>query len=416
MPRKIYGYLVPAVLIFAFPPGYIAGISVRIWLIYALTAAGAVLFLKERKSPAGGKQRRPETLDCLLLIFLVWNILILAAECLQGKGCDETVFLFIASTAFFFLVSAGFGYPRRYREFFTVCTALMLIVRILSEPDGQKTASFFLPAGLLAMSGYCETKDAWKRTFYMAAALADFFFLFSLHDAAAVLLMAAGIALYMIFRVPEKRFIQKSMQIAFSFFFLLANMSLIEGYILTGTQGSILSLEDSVYLELALSIAGVAFFSWWDKLPEDETAVYPAFTKTIQFILVCAGIICFMLLLPGGIAEDAEKRLGADALLRMKGAVQASMAQGGGTFWKMLERYGAAGCIWLACIVPVIAEKIRKKYKSGRGDACLLAITVLYLLQSVFYGQQMASTPLYVLFAAMALHGNSERKVISQNG
>ena len=179
-------------------------------------------------------------------------------------------------------------------------------------------------------------------------------------------------------------------------FFLLSNMPLLAG-ILPFEAGAMYSLEDGIFLQLALALAGVLFFSWWDKLPEGGEIPLHGLKKGLSWALAGTGVFLFLLLTLGEHLDGMEGGTGINLLRRFGGALREYCTGHRGSFYDILEAGGLAGGIWALWTALIAVGLAGKQFRRGKVSPWQFLVLILYLAQAVFFSQSTAAAPLYIL-------------------
>lgn len=419
--KNIFGICAFAAFILAMQEWSLSGISVRTWIVYIITAIGGLLWIdKWKKNKKRNKDKRTwEELDFLLGICLVWNILQIVIDCVNMTGCNENNIFTIVLIMLFFLASVEKMY-QIYIDISLVC-AFILYAGLLwhfmldaayafnLQPlikDEQALASFLLLINVIATGEYCSAKDKVKQKFYFIIALAGYFLLFINRNVIGIVLMGICFILFLLIYEPQREFVKRIMQMAFVFFFMLSNMSLFVNYTKLINVECQYSLENSVYLDLVIALAGVFFFSYWDKLPEDEEKLLYDFQNAIKWILAGMSIILFLLLTMGNRLDGMAEAKGISVLQQLSTELRRYATGHNGTFYDVLGRYGIAGGVWLVCMIIVAMKKMQRQIWRKRVNPILIIVFVMYLMQSVFFSRQSVTAPIYTMLMAAALYGS----------
>ena len=371
------------VLLSAVMPGWkLAGIEGRIWVVWLSAVLEGAAFLAE----GGGKLRRRWTaLDCLAGGFFLWNVLRLVAEAAEGGDSSDSL-LGIALALLFFLISwkeqrsarspvresflngglsesdaPGRGFSQEVPGIFLLCVALVYLgllrhflvdssyvfnLRPLLEEGAL--APFLLLVNTGAMEGYCR-EEGGKRLFCLGMALA--------------------------------------------------------GWLLLFLDGNVIGILLGVCLNLALALAGVLFFSWWDRLPEGRGVLLHGFQKGLSWALAGTGLILFLLLIMGERLEGMGEGTGINLMGHFSAAA---------SFYDGVEKFGLIGGVWVICIILAAVQQMGRRgrrHRSGDifgGDTLILAVC---LAQAVFFSQQAAAAPLYAAAAARVLYFREPNRV-----
>ncbi|MBD5495975.1 MAG: hypothetical protein HDR12_16815 [Lachnospiraceae bacterium] len=416
--ENIFGICAFAAFVLILQEWSVGGVSVRTLLIALITAAGIVLWLnKRKKTKAQSRKITWDKLDCLMGICLVWNILRIVIDYVKTAGFDERNLLTVVLVMLFFWASMEkFSYV--YIDVILIC-AFAVFVNLLWHfmidasytfnlkpfiEDEQTLTSFLLLINVIATGKYCDTKDRMKQKLYFIIALTGYFLLFINSNVIGIVLMGISFMVFLLVYEPHREFVRKNMQMAFVYFFMLSNMSLLVNYTTLINAECQYSLENSVYLELVIALAGVFFFTYWDKLPEDEDRPLYEMQKVMKWIMAGVCIVLFLLLAMGHRLNSMDGAKGISVLLQFSMELRKYAIGHNGTFYDVLGRYGIVGGIWLIGTVLIAMEKMQKRGCSKRIEPLLSVIFVMYLAQSAFFSQQNITTPIYAMMLAAALY------------
>lgn len=417
--KYIFQICVMAVLVAVQPGRELDGVSARVWLVWGLAVLTGLSCVSRGKGSRSrtGKRRKWTVLDSLLGVFLLWNVFQIMADAVAMEGYEEGNLLSIALVVLFFLAPAGDGHWRACMDALLVCAVPVyagLLWHFLGDAGftyglslllGEERAlvPFLLLVGTAAAEGYCGEGDGAGRWFCLGLALAGYFLLFVDGDVMGILLGGAFPFISILAHEPGRERVRRTMQLAFSYFFMMSNMSLVTGYTSLVKVETAYGLEDGVYLELAMALAGVVFFSWWDRLPGDGEEPLYGFQEAVKWILAGAAAVLFALLALGTHLDGMENGAGVALLARFSGKLRVHCASHGGTFMDALAHYGIIGGLWLLCVAFLAARRMGRQLRQGRAEPCQGVVFILYLTGSVFFSQQSATTPIYVLLMAVAL-------------
>lgn len=205
---------------------------------------------------------------------------------------------------------------------------------------------------------------------------------------------------------PTKQLIKKDMQMFFVYAFMLCNMSLITGYteVFDKELGLSYDLETSVYLELLLSVFGVFFFNFWDKLGNEDskedikrTRLFFSRVKVVLMLLLLAFIGIFV---KGGSSLMPEVINKIVTQMRDNAASQKSLLA------LMSESFGIAGVALAMYFLYSILESLRnqRKLKATRQQKFARAVAFMFVLQSIFLTQCVATTVIYLVFVIVCVN------------
>lgn len=427
-----------AVFVLALPDWRLGGISFRTWLVYLYTFCIGLLWIYYGKKPVrtGGNKpvagkkwslRKWNLSDSLLAIFLIGNVFQLVRDSLKGTVINETNLLMIVLVVLFFLLSGDKDTTRQtaqipviyqYTDVFLSCGFIVymglllhfLLNRKFAAPlalllqNEQALLTFLLLMVTLAAEGYYREADKGKRIFYILLALTGYFLLFLQKNIVGILLGGIGFLVSALVHKPEREQIKRISQLAFSYFFLLANMSLLQQFIPALKENGGYNMEGGVYLELLLAATCVVFFSWWEKQPEEEKYL-PQYKKWMCRIALGIGFVLLSLLVSGSRLAGMEGK-GAAVLYDISAKVQAYCTANDSTFTAVMGKYGLPGIVWLAAVLFVMSKRVWERSKRGKLPPILITLCIMYLLQSVFFAGQAVTAPVYVVFLAEILYGD----------
>lgn len=424
--KNIFGICAFAAFILILQDWSLSGISVRTWLVYLVTAVGGLLWIEKRKKTKAGsrKKRTWEKLDYLLGICLIWNILQIVTDCIKMASCKESNILNIILVILFFLASMEKFSPI-YLDTILICafavfTGLLWHFMIdasytfgiqLLIKDEQALASFLLLINMIATGEYCRTDDKVKQRFYFIMSLTGYFLLFINRNVIGIVLMGVCFIIFLLAYEPHREFVKRVMQMAFVYFFLLSNMSLLVNYTTLIKVKCPYSVENGVYLDLIIALAGVFFFTYWDKLPEDEDRPLYELQNVMKWVLAGVCIILFLLMAMGKRLDGMEGLKGISVLQQFSTELRKYITKHNGTFYDVIGKHGIVGGIWLICTALVAIRKIQRQMLRKMVHPQLTTIFIMYLIQSAFFSQQLVTAPIYTVLMAAALYGSSRELV-----
>ena len=419
-----------AVLVLALPDWQFVGISFRTWLVYLYTLCIGLLWIYYGKKPFLGKKkwnlRKWNLLDSLLVVFLIGNVFQLVRDSLKSAVVDEKNLLMIVLIMLFFLLSGDKDTTRqtmqqpviyKYTDVFLGCGFVVymglllhfLLNRKFAAPlallleKEQALLTFVLLMVILAAEGYYRETDKIRRSFYMLLALAGYFLLFLQKNIVGILLGGIGFLVSALVHKPEREQIKRISQLAFSYFFLLANMSLLQQLIPALKENGGYSMEGGVYLELLLASACVVFFAWWEKQSEEEKYL-PQYKKWMFRIAVGVSFVLLSLLVSGSRLAGMNGKSIA-ALCNISEKLQAYCVANDSTFTAVLGKYGLLGIIWLFAVLFMVSKRVWERSKRGKLPPMFMTLCIMYLIQSVFFAGQAVTAPVYVVFLVEILYG-----------
>ncbi len=370
-------------------PWQFAGISFRTWLVYLYTLGVGVFWIydgKKRLQDSDGKPekkkwdlRKWNPLDSLLAACLIGNVFLLIRDSLRGAALDENTLLIIVLVMLFFLLSgekpalqdvAPEPVIYRYRDVFLGCgfvvclellwhfllnKAFVAPVALLLENE-QALLHFLLLMVMLAAEGYYKEADKGKKYFYILTALTGYFLLFVQKNSIGILLGGIGFLVSALVHKPEREQIKRISLLAFAYFFLLSNMSLLQQFIPALRENGGYDIKGSISLELGLALCCVVCLAWWGRQPEEERYLLQ-YKRWILKIAIAVCMILLSLLVSGGRLAGMEGR-GAAILYALFVRLEAYVTAHDNTFAAVLGKYGVFGIGWLFAFLFLISKRV----------------------------------------------------------
>lgn len=402
------------------------GMSVKMLLFYAITVSvllASILLSMEQHFTF----RRPEgMLDYTVAALAGLNLLMVPVKLLQGRGDYVQNLLAVALAVCFYILSCGFVFYHYYIDLFLFSGAVVLIqllvhytiqpaygkpVALLLE-DSHAFACFMLLLAFTAGTEYLGGRQKENDMFYLTIAGVSFFLLFISQNRTAFLLGLLGATLLPLLFPYTAEQMKRGVIFLFLYLFLYSNMSLIAGYSgILRTEVNFL-LMDSVYLDLFMAIAGVVFFSWWDRLALKEPLEQVELPIAGKLWKTCAAaeVLLFGIMIFGGkrlaeLGSDFGKSLGNFGM-----AALGELSGGRNFFLESAERTGIIGMFFAVALWIFLAEQIWKGKRKDAEPALKIGV-LLYLLCSPFLGMKETTAPLFLVFTAYALYEQKERSL-----
>lgn len=297
---------------------------------------------------------------------------------------------------------------------------IFLIITYITKGWGIAAVRFLTGSGCIvswlilgisvSILAYCTSEGKIQKYFYGIGMLLGSFLLFMQKNMTAILIIEGLLLMLPFIMKPSKGFIKKVMEMFFAFNFLLCNMSLITGYveifkglstydIEANVYPVTYDLEVSVYLEMALALAGLGFFTLWDKQTNESDAEDKLLPEMLPFF---KAVIIIILLFLGALFAASTR--GASVILpevmyKLLSLFILSISGQAGVFYTVGERYGEIGAVIILVFLTVIAVScLRKSEEDEKEQKLLKCIAVIYVAQSIFLRQTVVTTPLYMVF------------------
>lgn len=251
---------------------------------------------------------------------------------------------------------------------------------------------------------YCIYDSKWF--WHGANAMVGFFLLLIQKNIPSlVLILILFFTLPFIYK-PTKQLIKKDMQMLFVYAFMLCNMSLITGYteVFDKELGLSYDLETSVYLELLLSVFGVFFFNFWDKLGNEDSREDLRRTR-LFFRRVTLFLILFLLAFIGVFVKGSSSLM-PEVINKFVAQTRDNAASQKSLLVLMSEGFGIVGVALAMYFLYSILESLRnqRKLKATRQQKLARVMAFMFVLQSIFLTQCMATTMIYLVFVIVCVN------------
>lgn len=377
--------------------------AVRSFVFYIITVflgiCYFVLTMKNKKI-----LRKPKGMaDVLLFGLAFYSLDILLFSFIQGKKDYEYVLVFLGLICLFYLISCGISLYLYLLDVFLVSASIicgMLFVRYfvnagfvkpieLLLTNGEQITSFLVLTSTTAVLKYCFTENKGAKWWYGFLGGMSFLLLFVNYNIAGIFIVGLLFLLIPVLFIPTAELIKRDMQMFFLYFFLLSNMSLLTNY--TNVINKVLQFPfiNSVYIDLFLAVVGVAFFCYWEKVPENmDLSRLTLYKLQGVYRRILSAVILGMLILPSVLPNFSVWEFTSN-----------------GAFYEILEHYGVVGLFIVLVWIVTVAQEIREKRIETGENSILTIFAVMFFLQSLFLEVQTITTPIYVVFLAMTLYG-----------
>ena len=289
-------------------------------------------------------------------------------------------------------------------------TDFFLGVSAMFEPP-QDASSYFLLASCTASVLYCNEKRKRWGKFYLLASLIGYIALLLHKDIVSACLLGLFLLCIPIAFSPAISLVRQNLFLCFAFLFIMSSTPLLQ-YIIDGiSQNEQYDLSYSVYIDLFLASAGVCICQYWEKVPKDRDPDRVLMKRFQKWYRRAAAFVLFILtavVLTGNRMEGITDRFGIKTLKVFAASMQSSISSAESFYQQLLENYGVVGCFLWGFLSVLFLEKIIKAWRNA--DIVrkqYLSLSVLFLVQTLFYRLQPVNTPAFVVLLALAL---SEKK------
>ncbi len=392
--------------------------GLRINMLIILIATLAMLFFD-----VWDRQKKQEPLFAGLSYqdIIIYSIGILALISLIGKVIFDPInytkeIQIIALVLIYYLLRNRFVISENQIMFFSVfgmITNIMLLWHYLVDSSFDFLIQALLASDMVTgwlvavitinVAAYCIFSGKWL--WHGANAVVGFFILLIQKNIPSLILMGAVFFIIPFIFRPTKQLVKKDMQMFFIYAFMLCNMSLLTGYTKVFDEALALTydLETSVYLELLLSVFGVFFFNFWDKLEENEeenTKKARLFFKRTSVFLILL-MTAFTVVLIKGSSSLLPEMMG-----RLIAQIRNSIAAQKNLFFIANDNYGICGICLVVYFLYSIFESLKeqRRMKATRSQKLSRLISLVYILQCFLLTQTMATTIIYLVFVIVCVN------------
>lgn len=415
-------------ILFSIFPCYLIGeifyaLTFRLLLFCFFTGTVAVMYIILLLKKKTVVRKRLYRIDLCMLAVLLLSVGQIILQTFQNRGNYELYLLLSVSVLAYFMLSAEGGSEHFFQTqlldlFLLACSFVyvVLLLHFLAFPkldapigllidDASTLRAFLILSTTVSILQYCSNRNTTKDRLYLPIAVIGFFLLFLQKDMIGILLISIVFLIIPLLFLPTAELIRRDLIMAFLFFFLLSNMSLITNYSKLLKIELQYDLKVSIYLDLFLSIAGVLILSYWERVPKEiplDNIVMKRLQKTFFFLLRLGGILLAAIWCMGSL-EGMADRFGIGMLASFTQALKEAVAAADGTFGQVLSEYGILGLVLMAVTFTVIISRLKKQYDRSMESAILTVLAVMFMAQSFFYQQQVVTTPIYVVLVTFAL-------------
>lgn len=398
-------------------------LTFRLLLFCFFTGTVAVMYIILLLKKKTIVRKRLYRIDLCMLAVLLLSVAQIILQTFQNQGNYELYLLLSVSVLAYFILSAEGGAEYFLQipllDLFLLACSLIYVILLLhffvfpmlSAPigllidDAATLRAFLILSTTVSILQYCSNRNTTKDRLYLPIAVIGFFLLFLQKDLIGILLISILFLIIPLLFLPTAELIRRDLIMAFLFFFLLSNMSLITNYSKLLKIELQYDLKVSIYLDLFLSIAGVLIFSYWERVPKDialDRIVMKRLQKVFLFLLRLGGILLAAIWCMGSL-DGVEDRFGMGMLASFAQALKKAVTAADGTFGQVLLEYGILGLVLMTITFAIIISRLKKKHDCGMESATLTVLAVMFMAQSFFYQQQVVTTPIYMVLVTFAL-------------
>lgn len=286
--------------------------------------------------------------------------------------------------------------------------------------NSGQMASYFLLVSMVAVYGYCTCRDRMRSAFYIMVSGVSFLVLFLNQNMVSLWLMGLFfLAIPVLFR-PTAMLVKRTMQLFFMYLFMLSNMSLFTEYTQILRAELSYSLEHSVYLDLLVAAGGVAFFHYWDRIPEGtdlERLVLRKMQKGYRFILKMVSLLFATIVLIGSGWTALPDSLTYNMVKSFAVSLAEAVGQNESGILYCFRTIGVIPGIFVLISIVLFLDRMYKNYTSDKPVTdILILISVIFAVQVLFWNPGIHNITCYVYLLAVAAFYQEEREQMESMG
>lgn len=308
----------------------------------------------------------------------------------------------IALAVICLLVSSGVQFKTFYLDLLLYCGLMVAGVCLLCSltdglrnsvmeaflADSAQVSSYFLLVGMIAVYAYCACRDQMRSLFYMMVSAISFFVLFLNQNAISLWLMGIFFLMIPVALRPTAVLVKRSMQLFFIYLFMLSNMSLLTEYTQIIRAEISYSLEYSVYMDLLIAAGGVAFFYYWDRIPEGvdlNRLVLKKMQKGYRFIASMVLIVFAAIVMDDGWAALSEG-MSYDMVRFLAVPLAEAAGHSKSGILQCFQEIGVLPGIFLIVSMVLFMGRLRRNYAPDMPAVnILILISVVFMIQLLFW-------------------------------
>lgn len=331
----------------------------------------------------------------------------------------------IALAVICLLISAGAQFKTFYLDLLLYCGLLVAGLYLLCSltdglrssvmeaflADSAQVSSYFLLVGMIAVYAYCACRDRMRSIFYMMVSAISFFVLFLNQNAISLWLMGIFFLMIPVALRPTAVLVKRSMQLFFIYLFMLSNMSLLTEYTQIIRAEISYSLEYSVYLDLLIAAGGVAFFYYWDRIPEGvdlNRLVFKKMQKGYRFTATMFLVIFAVVVIDGGWAALSEG-MSYDMVRFLTVPLAEATGHSKSGILQCFQAIGVLPGIFLLVSMVLFMGRLRRNYAPDRPAVnILILISVVFMIQLLFWNPGIHNIVCYIYLLLTACFGQKE--------
>lgn len=254
--------------------------------------------------------------------------------------------------------------------------------------DSAQVSSYFLLVGMIAVHAYCACRDKMRSLFYMMVSAISFFVLFLNQNVISLWLMGLYFLMIPVALRSTAVLVKRSMQLFFIYLFMLSNMSILTEYTQIIRTEVSYSLKYGVYLDLLIAAGGVAFFYYWDRIPEGvdlDRLVLKKMQKGYRFIAAMV-LVIFAAVVVGGGRVVLPEDMSYDMVRFLAVPLAEAVVQSKSGILQCFQVIGVLPGIFLLVSMVLFMDRLHRNYAPDRPDrSILILISMVFMIQLLFW-------------------------------
>lgn len=409
----------------------VMGVSFKVLLFYILTMCLFVSFFAlavekhfSFRRLHGRIAKEPEArvsalCERLLVLTGIVNFIMIPVKIAQGKADYEQNFLVAGLVLAFYLMTNRFTFYKYYVNLLLISgavvfsgmmihtigtTEFMMPIKLLMA-DKQTAVSYIFLISSLSAVKYCIEDKSENDSLYLLLSGIGYFLLFTNGSRMGILLGSVIFPAIPLLFGTRVRIVKRTVTVAFLYFFLLSNMSLIANYTTLLKVETTYQLMNSIYLDLCMAIAGVCFFTYWDKLSEgaeESDMELPEFKAVLQFLCKAGAILFALFFLCGGYLQSVAQGEFVKNICLFVQELQNEIGQGQNVLAESYAEFGSAGVLVVLTLFLLFCDRVvrsgawKEAGKNG-GMQSLKAVFMIFAVQFLFMPINAVVTPIYAV-------------------
>lgn len=402
----------------------IGGIQIKTLLFYGLTLAVFLLCFMLYRTRISFKLNN--LFNKGLVIVGMANFIMIIIGMAQRNKIKEQYILNITYVILLCLISSSVKFYEYYIDIILLSGLAVysgLLVHYLVYPNFMKPiellvenrqieASYIILISALAVLQYCGGKRKEHSIFYISVSCCGFFLLFiNGHTLGAVLMVALFLVIPLTIHV-SKGMLKRSITVVYMFFLVLSAFAFLVNYTNIIKKEITFDIMHGIYLEIITAIVGVLLFNYWNRIPDGKSEGEKKFVyvkKLFTILLLCWAAFIVFSMLAGNKLDTIQGHIGLSALNSFIHKLQTCYLSENGYFFDTIKHFGLLGFLFICVLWTIIFKLILLKKTDNNSSEIVRTISILFLVQLIFFSVNLVSTPIYILLLLFGLQGEREK-------